>query len=139
MMDMELSLDCSLQQYCKCVICKYPIGEHDGGCPAGIMEKLQNAKLERSLEFCPRCCRDMVDVNKSDFFECRSCKTQFGSSFIALGYDVEKLERTKIGSHAAVILPEKGNGKFPMDEKIKYWDKICTIEKAKVRRKGKKQ
>jgi len=99
----------------QCTICGSNNG-HTTDCPMGRLDVLHN---ERRLLPCPTCETDSVEVNKSDWFECRNCNTQFSRSIVV---DTSNPEKTMLHapdeSFHVYVLKNKGTGDFLIDEQI---------------------
>src|SRR3989344_2381098 len=112
---------------------------HHPGCPYDeLMSALQN---HRRID-CPVCNECEVLGNSSDYWECRSCHTQFCSSGIS---DTLNPKETLLvvnpdapfseGVRRVYIFEKKGEGKFPHDQLVKNLKKLNTSFKRKMRRK----
>ena len=63
-----------LNQVMRCAICDVSDDQHEPSCPQGRIEALESAK--KNIR-CAECGTFAVDVNTSDWFECRECHTQY--------------------------------------------------------------
>ncbi len=113
-----MSMSFGHYQIQKCGICQEPIDEHVDDCPVGRIER---ARLQQKHIPCPECDERAVDVNQSDFYECRKCHEQF-----CAGDYGEKADRkivflddpAKEDLVLCFVLKKKGDGNFPLDKLI---------------------
>lgn len=95
-----------------CDYCGNSVSAHQQGCPAGAYERAQEAL--RNIP-CPLCKKGYVEVNESDFYECRECHGQFTTALMD-----ETWPETRLWDHQAnwpikvLVMPDKGQGKFPV-------------------------
>lgn len=133
---MGLSMSLVPRLYMECKVCYQSMEDHASDCPQGRLNQvIQN---ERSGK-CPLCL-GKTQINKGDFWECRKCKTQFCSGAIVPGM----APRTKRNFHEmesgedfirVVELPDKGHGKFKIDEMIAFLrEEIKRVKKQRSRR-----
>ena len=110
----HMSLSCQI----RCSFCN-SADKHEPYCPMGILKKLTD--LQRFIE-CPACLEKQVDVNSSDFYECRSCNTQFTTGDLFANEDTcssTMLDDPRREDLVRVlILPDKGIGDFPLDRRV---------------------
>ena len=67
---MELSLRPSLEQYCRCTYCNWPVNNHDPECPVEQIEALD--KFAWTI-CCPKCSAYELALSDADFWQCYSC------------------------------------------------------------------
>lgn len=86
------------------------MSEHAPACPMAAFEA---AKANLRTYGCPVCRTSAVDVNASDYFECRSCHRQFSRG----AHHEEKGPRLFLETDADILpvveLPQRGTGNFP--------------------------
>jgi len=129
---MEMGI--GIMQTLPCPVC----GAHDGhydGCEKAAMEELR----ERIVNLpCPKCGKGKVGVNETDYYECRSCHTQFSTSGIV---DCADPERTQLLDERhdqiipVLVLQRKGDGKFPLDQALEELRKRLAKRSRTSRRK----
>ena len=99
--------------------------------------RLKNLRDCQKRLICPVCPENAVDINTSDYYECRKCHTQFSTGFA----DSENPERTFLDDPKCddliqvSILKKKGREKIRMDEAVelaqkKYNDAIKKEKSA---------
>ena len=100
----------------RCPHCNGTVDGHEPGCPQGHLAAL----LERRNNIeCPCCFRRAVELNQSDFYECRECNTQFSTTEAGMKPGLKKELLLVSGKPVSVlVMEEKGDGKFPNDEAI---------------------
>lgn len=104
------------RQVARCPNCTGTIDEHDRGCPRGFLIGLRTR--QKHLE-CPTCSAREVGVNKDDYYECRSCGTQYTASGHGAPDDAERKVLIDGGVPIPVlVIPHKGQGNFPLDDAI---------------------
>lgn len=105
----------------KCNYCNGYLNEHEAKCQLKEMEWLQNVKAEEVV-ICPKC-RSLAYPNGSDYLECSKCNTQYSTN--ASQEDVgervflESVRNMNERSRWGTVLPDKGSGNFPYDNRIK--------------------
>jgi hypothetical protein len=123
---MKMSMGLSLEMFLECTYCKKKIDEeHEkSSCPKG-----QIAALVKSIRSypCPEC-GGTVELNTGDFFECRSCHTQFSAGEYTgegLDEDASSEGRTFIldmnyenRAIPVYVMKNKGEGKFRIDQQV---------------------
>ncbi len=99
------------------------------------MNSSLEVRLQKALDgqkhiFCPKCNKNKVDVNTSDYYECRECHTQYTTTDafadeswerVILIIDMDAPMET--GVRHAIVLPDKGEGQ------IRFDIEIATIKK----------
>lgn len=98
---------------------------------------MRTARNHHRLD-CPTCGKHEVDRNEMDFWECRSCHTQFCSSGIADTANPQKLLLiTNLdsldGYEWVYVMEKKGKKKFPHDQLVKNLKKLNAAFKRKMR------
>jgi hypothetical protein len=94
--------------------------EHAPGC---LQLRIEELVASRVTAFCPICHKGTVTVNADDFFECKSCHTQFNSG-LAGPDDATTTKRTFLDlsyPHDITyiqIMSQKGHGDFPKERRI---------------------
>lgn len=120
-----------------CVICGESVQEHHKDCPCTRLEKALDARPEIS---CIVCKRGKVDINRSDFFECRKCHTQFTSGEYDPGGSEEKQEVIHNCNGDIYINVKKmllkGEGDFPKDTLLKQLQDAVKQAKKEARKKS---
>lgn len=123
----------------RCLYCK----TRDGHSPYCLQAQLDELCRRRKYIECPKCGKNAVDVNQGDYYECRGCHTQyttgerdgsFERTFLVINEDIPIDEGVKI----VLVLPQKGVGKFPIDERIASL-KLEVEAKIAPKRKNKKR
>jgi len=132
-MKLGLSLGLGLRTELRCRYCEGTISDHEPSCPMGEYEK---AKLLLRRHKCPRCFAENVDVNKSDYFECRSCRRQFSRSDTGEGQRLYLFLDNKEECLVVTELSEKGEGQFHSDDVLKEAEE--RLQKARPIRKKRK-
>ncbi len=118
---MRLSQSPRLRQIARCPHCDGTVEEHSEGCPVLRLESLRDRQKHIH---CPKCNSKSVDANKSDFYECRACHTQYSlvsgpkvtaeTAVLVIDEDAP----ITVGVRTVYVLAEKGKGEFPYDEII---------------------
>jgi hypothetical protein len=106
-----------------CEYCTGKVDDHAPGCPAARLDYLVTQKKQI---LCPNCKAPAVDVNTSDFYECRSCHTQYtraqidnvggGTELVSLLIDEDA--PLSEGMKTVRVLNQKGSGSFAIDNEI---------------------
>jgi len=105
----------------KCVHCHGYLDAHEPKCQFKEMEGLETEKAEKAV-ICPKC-RDYAYPNAHDYFECSKCHVQYSTNAghedlgerVFLEYVRNMGERSCWG----IVLPDKGVGNFPYDNRIR--------------------
>ena len=103
--------------YAQCRLCGESISEHAPGCPHVVLQSLLDR--QKSIE-CPRC-KGSVDVNSSDFYECRECNTQFSRTKMAPNATHERIILLDMKNDEPIpvlVMSVKGQGKMRWDKEI---------------------
>jgi len=121
----------------KCGICGAPSRVEEGKaqviwlcewqCPVKVGQDLSNALYERTHRRyirCPKCCSGYCWTNQSDYFECTDCHVQFVREGGFVGSDDwehlllfdEKIDDIQGSQIHVLVLPEKGNNEFPVEQ-----------------------
>ena len=128
----------SMRLIFRCNVCKSD--PHEEGCPVVHLERLN--EMNRHIS-CPACNACGVGVNSRDYYECRSCHTQFTSGGGTTPADdvIYYLDDPKAADLILVKkLPNKGDGNFPIDKKIEeVRDEIKRLTVKKPKRGMKKR
>lgn len=128
---MGLGLGLQLRQYQKCRLCKQPMDEHASDCPIGLKEQLLDKRPQIS---CPKC-NGKVEINKSDWYECRKCHTQYSTGMVAPESEEQEvflIDWNNDNRMNAKVLTEKGQGQFLIDEQLQ---RLNDLIKQKRQRK----
>ena len=103
----------------KCEICgSYESEGHKEECPVARLDELVNLQVHIP---CPKCRDGRISVNKSDFYECRGCHTQFTCGY---GTDSDSPEQVCLDDPRrddlviCNVLLRPGKGEFKYDETI---------------------
>ena len=127
-----MSLGMSVYQ--ACTVCGQSVEEHAPDCLFRRVAELEDAAMRAQ---CPICHQNSVGINEKDYFECRACHAQFCSSEFVPGHDPALLKEAVVinwqeDSYVKVlVLPEKGDGKFPLDEALaKIREQLQAIRKT---------
>lgn len=138
----EMLVQMKMRAYCE--ICNSEIVADDSGelvytcafpCPSKILNELNTFTRTKTIRHgCPECYKEDVGLNSSDFYECRSCNTQFticGSEEWRRTYliDEKKMDDAFEAIIPVRVMPELGQGDFPAEEWISK--RIRKVEKAK--------
>ena len=113
-----------------CPACGKTECEHD--CPRLLLKKLLD---EKKRLICPICNEMAVDINTSDYYECRKCHTQFSTGVA----DFENPKKTILDDPGCddllyvSILNKKGQGKMRIDEAVKLAQKRYNNAIKKVK------
>ena len=117
-----------------CEVCDHPISDHAPSCLCRQIDEIE-AQVMRAT--CPICHKNAVGVNENDYLECRECSAQFSSSEFVAGHDPALLKRAVVIDWNrdkftnVLVLPEKGDGNFPIDETVKRLrNEIEKLKKA---------
>lgn len=94
----------------KCRHCHESVSEHLSSCPMLAYEEAQRRLL---CYGCPSCGACTVEVNDSDYFECRSCHRQFSRAAHHDGEGSRLYLETGDDILPIVVLPEQGKGNIP--------------------------
>jgi hypothetical protein len=115
---------------------------HEPNCPRAALQRLCNTPGKRIILSCPRCSKTAIEINTSDFFECRKCHTQYSAS-ITPGHITATLPHTRLIDWdrddvvPVAILPERGEGKFRFDRMIDPYHK--QVEEWRARKGSKNE
>ena len=110
----------------QCTLCKKSIDSHDENCPQRWIEHLLD-EVANSIP-CPKCDDGDVEINRGDFYECRSCGTQFTAGEACKTNKFTDLHNRKTDKEIHVsIMAAKGSGEFPIDQQIKA-ARIAVLE-----------
>ena len=124
---MNLSLSPRLRTIARCQHCNGSVDEHNEGCPVTRLESLQNR--QKHIQ-CPKWEVAAVDVNNSDFYECRACHTQYclvGGPKVTnekVYLVIDEDAPIDVGVRTVYVLAEKGKGEYPFDELIAELQKV---------------
>ena len=106
-----------------CNICGTHNGGHSKTCEAKAIRNLQDENIKYD---CPECSEGYIGMNSNNLFECRVCKTQFTTDIMNYTGNPEYTFISKYDESLIYVrvLPNKGHGIFPIEEKIKELRKI---------------
>jgi ribosomal protein S27E len=95
----------------ECLHCQQSISEHAENCPMGEFEEAKHSFLNYQ---CPSCKNPVVELNTSDYFECRSCHRQFTRG--AGGDNGQPTQFLDFWGEMILVveLPEFGEGDIPI-------------------------
>lgn len=134
-MGLGLQLSLTRSQKLHCRYCEGSLDNHEQQCPQAAMERARDAR--RFLE-CPVCSKNAVDVNASDYYECRECRSQFSRGAQHEGCGEDKFLWVDGQPRRVVLLSQKGKGKFPSDKSFKkvkkYFKRVKPLDRRKRRR-----
>ncbi len=122
---MRMSLGHGHELVLECNYCKRSISNHKLSCPQLACEEAHRRILNY---ICPACSASAVDVNDSDYFECRSCHRQFSRADQRDGVDTRLFLDAGDNFLPVVQLPEPGKGIFP--SWIAYEEARDRLERA---------
>ena len=125
---MKMSMGFSHRQVHECNICGGYNDDHESSCPRYLMKQVREIMVRSSFR-CPNCREGTTLVNAADFIECQGCRDQFTTGAI---YDDGKI--VLLGDTVARMLPEKGNGNFPL---LKRMRELAAAEKEALKKKKK--
>ena len=114
---MHMGMSMGQELILECAACEQPMSDHASDCPQGLIEALWNS-VQRGR--CPACRKDDVFPNSADYFECRSCRTQFSVGLVCGGEDPDTLEMKILDlANARDLTPVKqmktpGTGDIPV-------------------------
>ena len=128
-----MRMEMRFEQQLSCTICGESMTDHKKDCPQGIIQDVVARRVHYKCT--TKCHKWSVEANRDDFLECRLCKTVY-SAGAACGYDADKLPRAVLFSQNdeyvhVVVLPEPGNGDFPIDGIIERL--LKQIKEARAR------
>jgi len=130
MMGMGFRQEPSCRQAIQCQVCRSYDG-HTPDCPQVILESLLDRQVRIS---CPVCHSNAVDVNAHDFYECRNCHTQFSRGAYSQHSKSEIVwldDPNKEDLVTFVVLLDKGDGQFPIDQRIETMRKEIKTRRRK--------
>ena len=115
------------QMIMKCTICKESFESHAQSCPVRLVDYLFDSKSNIQ---CSECNEREVEINGSDFYECRSCNTQFTAGETLKTDKITILCNWKDDTVINVsIMASRGRGDFPIDKRIE--EAIKAVDKAR--------
>lgn len=120
-MNLGLNMSLAFRLRIDCRVCGGWDDGHEFGCPIPTMEALAERRKDLG---CPSCHASAVDQNTDDWWECAKCHDQFLGG-LGGPIDAEKAEKLIILDIAenraitVVKLPDKGKGRFVIDEGMK--------------------
>lgn len=118
-MGLGMSMEPRLRHVLICAFCSQPSTEHDENCVQGLLETLVDGLKTYPCRKCP----GRVERNRDDFLECSTCHTQYSRSMVVAGAEPDTLEQVHLfDGHDEVlqvlVLPEQGQGDFPVRDRI---------------------
>lgn len=118
----------------RCKHCRKSISEHSPDCPQGRYDTLV---ARRKLCACPVCKEGPVELNKGDYFECHSCKTQFSRARRDQHANPRFYLDFPDGSDFVdvVAIEGKGEGDFPLHKALLELEQLLNQPKKRRRRK----
>lgn len=134
---MQLGLSLSLRPtiYQKCSSCDGTINNHASDCPElriqGLVEQLLHIQ-------CNKCGKGEVELNTSDYYECRLCHVQYTTFGHESPWERSILLDLKNDRPiTTLLLPDRGSGKFKIDEQVRKWEEVR--DRRRKRRKPRRQ
>jgi len=114
-------------------ICGTDTNTHKPGCP---QERLNGLIARQRHIRCPQCGHPAVDRNDDDFYECRSCNTQYTTADMFENAERAFLDDPRASDIKVVhVHPLKGTGKFSLDTLIE--EARAELKKANRRKRQK--
>ena len=120
-----------------CPVCDAHDG-HKDDCEQSAMEELREHNTNLP---CPKCTKGKVGVNEDDFFECRTCHTQFASSGYADQQNPERmllLDERHNRIIPVLVLERKGKGNLPIDQALEEISQRLAKKRRNLSRRQKR-